>query len=492
LGEKGSLDMGAIVAVIDKRGKNATEAAVAMLKILEHKGIEAFGIASAKHVVIEKSTEALQSKNINSSVVVGHAFYRTIRTDKPQPVKLENATLVFEGRIYPTKSEISASEIFAQKHWQKEAIKNLFASEGFFAFAIARREEIIAGRDTMGIHPLHYGENFEFGALAPERKALWRIGIKGVNSFPPGHVALVNRKGFQFKPVRTLTYSRAKPTTMQVAVKQLQKLLLQSVNERVSGLREVAVAFSGGLDSGLIAFLAKNSGADVHLVHVGLKNHLETEYAKKVAEELKLPIHVHLYNEEDVEKILLRVLWLIEESDPVKASIGVPFYWTAEKTAEMSFKVMLAGQGADELFGGYKRYIDDYLRYGSEKTREILFRDVLKMYETNFERDFKICSFHDVELRLPFATYQIAKFASNLPVELKIKLPDDGLRKLVLRRAAENLGLPQLVAEKPKKAIQYATGISKVLKKLARKNKLSMNEYMQRIFQKVLKMMEYE
>lgn len=485
--------MGAIIAVIGKKGKNATETAVAMLKILEHKGIEAFGIASPKHVEIEKSIEALQSQNISSSVVIGQAFSRVFESDKLQPMQLENATLVFEGRIYPTESKISDAENFAQKLREKEAIENLFASEGHFAFAIAEPEKIVAGRDAMGIHPLYYGENFEFAALASERKALWRIGIKDVNSFPPGRVALVDIKGFQFKPVRTLTYSGAKSTTMQVAAKQLQKLLRRSVDGRVSGLREIAVAFSGGLDSGLIAFLAKNSGADVHLVHVGLRDQLETDYAKKVAEELKLPIHVQLYNEEDVEKTLLRVLWLIEESDPVKASIGIPFYWAAEKTAEMGFKVMLAGQGADELFGGYKRYADDYLRYGDEKVHEILFSDVVRMYETNFERDFKICNFHNLELLLPFATYQIAKFAINLPVELKIKLPDDGLRKLVLRRAAENLGLPQFIAERPKKAIQYATGISKVLKKLARKNQLPMNEYMQQIFHKALKeMMKYE
>jgi len=486
--------MGAIIAVIDKGGKNATRTAVAMLKIfLEHKGIEAFGIASSKQVRIEKSAEALNSQNIKSSMIIGQAFSETIRTDKPQPIKLDNATLVIGGRIYPTTSKISDAEVFAQRLCQKEAVRNLFASEGFFAFAIAKGEKIIAGRDAMGVHPFYHGENLEFVALASERKALWRIGIKDVNSFPPGHVALVDRQGFQFKPVKTLSFSGVKPVTMRVAATELQKLLRQSVSKRVSGLREVIIAFSGGLDSSVIAFLAKNSGADVHLIHVSLKNQLETEYAKKVAEELKLPIHVYLYNEEEVEKSLSSVFWLVEESDPVKASIGVPLYWAAEKTASMGFKIMLAGQGADEMFGGYKRYTDDYLRYGSEKTRLILLSDILKMYETNFERDFKICNFHNAELRLPFATYQIAKFAIDLPVKLKIKLPDDGLRKLVLRRAAEDLGLPKFVTERPKKAIQYATGISKVLKKFARKNKLSMSEYVQGIFQTVVKeMMERE
>jgi asparagine synthase (glutamine-hydrolysing) len=277
---------------------------------------------------------------------------------------------------------------------------------------------------------------------------------------------------------------------MQVAAKKLQKLLQHSVKERVSGLKEVAVAFSGGLDSSIIAFLAKNSDVDVHLIHVSLENQPETEQAKKEAEKLELPIHVYLYDREDVRKILPKILWLIEETDPIKASIGIPFYWTAEKTAEMNFKVLLAGQGADELFGGYQRYVHDYLTYGSEKLRETLFNDIIKMHETNFERDFKICNFHNVELRLPFATYQIAKFATDIPVELKIEMKDNGLRKLVLRQVAENLGLPQSIAKKPKRAIQYATGVNKTLKKLARTKGVSMKEYIQETFQTVLKKMK--
>jgi asparagine synthase (glutamine-hydrolysing) len=213
-----------------------------------------------------------------------------------------------------------------------------------------------------------------------------------------------------------------------------------------------------------------------------LVDHPETEEAKKAAEELKLPIQVYLFREADVGEIISKVVGLIEEPDPVKASIGVPFYWTAEKTAEAGFKVLLAGQGADELFGGYQRYINDYLSYGKEKVRRTIFDDAVKLHESNIERDVKICNFHDAELRLPFASYQIAEFATSLPVELKIERNADSLRKLVLRKVAENVGLPKSIADKPKKAVQYSTGINDALKNLAKKQKTTVKEYVYRLF----------
>jgi len=483
--------MGTIIALVNKKGENATEAAVAMLKILRHRSLEAYGIASPTIVKIEKSIEALQNQNVNSPVVVGHAFSKIFSWDKPQPISLEDATLVFDGRIYPTAIEIFDAEAVAKKLQQNhEEVKTIIKeTNGDFAFAVAEPERIIAGRDVMGIRPFYFGENMDFAALASERKALWRIGIKIVKSFPPGYVVLVDRNGFKFSLVKTLSYSKAKQMTMQVAAKKLQKLLQQSMKERVSGLKEVAVAFSGGLDSSIIAYLTKNLGVAVHLIYVSLRNQPEIEHAKKAAEELELPINVHLYDEEDVEKVLSMVLWLIEEPEPIKTSIGIPFYWTAEKTAKMNFKVMLAGQGADELFGGYKRYVSDYLRCGSEKVQKTIFKDTIKMHETNFERDFKICNFHNVELRLPFAAYQIAKFATDLPVELKMEKRENGLRKLVLRRAAENLGLPQSIVKKPKRAMQYTTGVDKTLKKLSNKAGLSLKEYLQKAFYTVSKKM---
>jgi len=214
-----------------------------------------------------------------------------------------------------------------------------------------------------------------------------------------------------------------------------------------------------------VAVLASKCPGNVQLIHVSLENQPETGEAKKAADDLNLPIQVYLFREADVEKVVSRVVGLIEEPDPVKASIGVPFYWTAEKTVEAGFKVLLAGQGADELFGGYQRYVNEYVLYGVEKVRRTMFDDVVKLHESNIERDVQICNFHDLELRLPFASYEIAEFALSLPVELKIEKKAGSLRKLVLRKVAENVGLPASISEKPKKAVQYSTGVKGALKK---------------------------
>jgi len=406
--------------------------------------------------------------------------------DKQRCVNLGDATVFFDGRIYSPTSGASGTEIIAEKLHQADHLKAseafLKEVEGDFTFILAEPERIIAGRDPVGVQPLYYGENQSIAAFGSNRKALWKLGIGEVKSFPPGHLAFVSREGFKFKPVKTLVYSEPKPVTMEKAAETLQEMLEKSVRKRVSGTKEVAVAFSGGLDSSVVAFLAKKCPVNVQLIHVSLENQPETEAAMEAAEKLDLPLQVHLFKESDVEAVLPKVVDLIEEPDPIKASIGVPFYWTAEKTAEAGFKVLLAGQGADELFGGYQRYVNEYLSHGTEKVRKNMFDDVVRLHESNLERDMKICSFHDAELRLPFGSYQIAEFAMALPVELKIEKRADSLRKLLLRKVAENMGLPASITEKPKKAVQYSTGINNALKKIAKKQKATVAEYVNKLF----------
>jgi asparagine synthase (glutamine-hydrolysing) len=425
-----------------------------------------------------KTTTAVLNKRDDNVTISSH--------DEQHCAHLGDATVIFDGRIYSPTLGASVTEFAANKLQQADRGKAseafLKEVEGDFSFIIAEPDRIIAGRDPIGVQPLYYGENRTLAALASNRKALWNLGIEETRSFPPGHLALVSREGFKFKPVKTLAYSQPKPVIMQEAAETLQKLLERSVRRRVSGMKDVAVAFSGGVDSSVVAFLASKCHVNVHLIHVSLENQPETEEARQAANDLNLPLQVFLFRETDVEKVVSKVVELIEEPSAVKASIGVPFYWTAEKTAEAGFKVLLAGQGADELFGGYQRYVNEYLLHGAERARKTMFDDVVTLHENNIERDVKICGFHNLELRLPFASYQIAEFAVTLPIELKIERNAASLRKLVLRKVAENMGLPPSITEKPKKAVQYATGINNALKKLAKKQKTTVTEYVKKLF----------
>jgi len=478
--------MAALIALIDKKSKDATEPAVNMLTALSSVSTEAFGIGSASQVKIERTTGALRKMNLKSHTIVGYRFSGTLHSDRPQPTLLEDATIAFDGRIYrpagPPKLKTLASK--PEEKTGERARIFIQKSSGDYAFAMATAGRLVAGRDPVGARPLYYGENARFAALASERKALWKIGINRVYSFPPGHIAVIDKNGFKYEPAKTLSYSEPKPMSMQAAAEKLEALLRNSTAQRVSALNGAAIAFSGGLDSSIIASLARESKLNVQLIHVSLEDQKETEHAKKAAEILKLPIHIRLLKQEDVEEVLPKVLWLIEEADPVKTSIGIPIYWAAEQAAEMGFKVMLAGQGADELFGGYRRYVDDYSLLGEEDVGKRMVCDIEGICETNLERDFKICNFHNVELRLPFATFEMAKFAVDLPIKLKIDPRQDSPRKLVLRKTAENMGLPRCVVQKSKKAMQYTTGVDKAIRRLAKRHGLALRDFLERAFQK--------
>jgi asparagine synthase (glutamine-hydrolysing) len=351
---------------------------------------------------------------------------------------------------------------------------------------------MVGGRDVMGARPLYWGENQDFSALASNRKALWRIGIKKTNSFPTGSVATLGSEGFKFKIVRSIVYSQEKQVTRQVAARKLEKLLQWSVKQRLLGVKEVAVAFSGGLDSSIVALLAGNIGIEVLLIHVALEGEAETDFAKEAAEQLKLPLCIRLCTERDVKRSMREVIRIAEDYDPVKVSIGIPIYFVAEKAAGMNCELLLAGQGADELFGGYKRYADEYVSQGNECVQETIFHDIVHIGEANLERDCKICKHFDVELRLPFATPEITDFAIKLPLELKMERKKNTLRKLILRQVAWNLKLPTDIVDRPKRAIQYSTGVSKVVRKIVRQNRMTTTEYFGRIFKDIFREVESE
>lgn len=473
------------VAVLDKNGDSTVEKVLDVLNSFDLWMPSHFGLISPKKCVFEKNVEIIKKQGLKSSTVAGYVTSKPKSTSDYEHLELDDEALLFEGRVYSPMPEISVTQQVAKAPLHCEAtLKTMMEqADGDYAFLIVKNGWVAAGRDPIGIQPLYYGENRDIAAFSTNKKALWKLGIENPQSFPPGNLAFVSKEGFKFKTIKTLTFTKPKQITMDDAANRLQSLLEESIKRRVTGLKEVAVAFSGGLDSSVVAFLANKCEVKVTLLHVSLENQPETEEAMKAADELDLPLHVDLFKDSDVEAVLPKVVELIEDPDPIKASIGVPFYWVAQKAAEANFKFVLAGQGADELFGGYQRYVTEFCRDGGEAVRKTMNCDVVRVHESNLERDLKITGFHNVELRVPFASFDLMEFALGLPVELKIESKTDTLRKLVLRKMALNAGLPTSIARKPKKAVQYSTGINDAIKRIAKTHEKTVNEYIDEIFQ---------
>jgi asparagine synthase (glutamine-hydrolysing) len=400
-------------------------------------------------------------------------------------VQLDNTSTVFEGITYTsTNKENFAQEVDKKFHNETQLQTFIEKTDGDYAAFMVKNEEIIAVRDPTGAQPLYYGETKEIAAFASNRKTLGQLEIDDILSFPPGNLCSLTKVGFQFKPIKTFTYAEPIQISMNDATLNVQKFLEKAIEARVAGLKEVAVAFSGGIDSSLIAYMASKYGVKINLIHVSLENEPEIETAFEASEKLDLPMQVYLFKESDVERTLPQIVELIEDDNPVKAAIGIPVYWAAQKAQEAGYTVLLAGQGADELFGGYQRYVNEYCSDGTEKVRQTMFDDVVKIHENNLERDKKICINVDVDLRLPFCSFDLAQFALSLPVDLKFEQKQDSLRKLALRKVALDLGLPMSIVNKPKKAVQYSTGINNAIKRIAQKNDQTVNEYITKFSKK--------
>jgi asparagine synthase (glutamine-hydrolysing) len=486
------MKMGTLIAAVNKKKENVVPMIISMLLELAHRGNNGCGISTSSQVTKTATNRELDNIDWKSDIALGHNFSFILPKDQQQPVKGNRFTIVFEGRFYPSPNPPEPSEVqeiveFLSNKPLDKANLIIKKKEGSYVFAIVKQDRLIVGRDVFGAIPLYYGENETVCAVASERKSLWKIGLRNVKSFPPGQLANVNKQGFSFHSVKQLRIPPKQKLDIETAIQALQTLLMESTRKQVSDLESVGVAFSGGVDSSIIAVLAKHVGINVQLISVGLENQLDVMFTKQAAEVLDLPIHIQTYNMRELQEIFEKVLWLTEEINPINATIAVPFFWLAETSRKLGHPVLLAGQGADELFGGYQKYLTEYKKSGAEGVEQKMFIDIKNSYSTNFQRDNQVCAYHAVELRLPFIDRAVVDFALRLPIRFKINSSEDKLRKQILRRVAHNIGIPSFIADKPKKAIQYTTGVTKALNHIAKNNNLTLREYTQQKYYKIYK-----
>jgi asparagine synthase (glutamine-hydrolysing) len=181
--------------------------------------------------------------------------------------------------------------------------------------------------------------------------------------------------------------------------------------------------------------------------------------------------------------LLDEVVMSVEEPNPMNVGIAYPFHWAAKLAYNNGYQTLHSGNGADELFGGYKRYHTEFLKGGD--VDRMIFDDTTNSWKKNFQRDTKTCLDQGVRLILPFTHPSINNLGLSIPASLKVSSEPNCVRKRILRKLAKRDGILDEIADRPKKAAQYSTGVDKTLRKIAKSRGLSLRELVQSRFEEV-------
>lgn len=236
--------------------------------------------------------------------------------------------------------------------------------------------------------------------------------------------------------------------------------VLVSILRNLKCRENSAIAFSGGLDSGILAYIFKDCAPSLYTV--GVEDSKDFENAKSAANALGMPLKLIEINEFDILEGILFLKRIEPDINAVEISFELPLYFVCSNADE---RTVYTGQGSDELFGGYHKYLEN---------RKLMKEDLKKLLEKTRPREIKISTLLGKELVTPYLDSKIMEFAANLPMEMKIR---NGVRKWVLREAARILGVPEEIANREKKAAQYGSGIWKMMKKMAKERGQSVEEF---------------
>lgn len=352
--------------------------------------------------------------------------------------------------------------------YQDKGIDMLEDLNGIFAFALfdIENNRYIIGRDHMGIIPLYMGYD-KTGQLyvASELKALEGF-CPNIKEFPAGHY-LDSREGEvkQWYKRDWMTYDNVKDNSTDIDV--LRKGLEDAVHRQLMSDVPYGVLLSGGLDSSIISAVAKKFAArrvendneteawwpQLHSFAIGLKGAPDLIAARKVAEYIGTVHHEINFTVEEALDALSDVIYHIETYDVTTVRASTPMYLLARFIKSMGVKMVLSGEGSDEIFGGYLYFhkAPDAKALHEETVRKL---DKLHLYDCL--RANKTLSAWGVEGRVPFLDKEFMDIAMRINPADKMCGRNGKIEKHILRQAFEGY-LPESVTWRQKE--QFSDGV---------------------------------
>jgi len=375
-----------------------------------------------------------------------------------QPIKgTKTACMVHNGEIYnhqELRDGILKDHIFRTKS-DSEVIVHLYEEfgydfchllEGDFAFVVVDGDDFIAGRDPMGVKPLYYGLD-ERGRIyfSSEMKPI-ADQCKTFSTFPPGHI-YTQKTGFvkYYKPV----YEDYTKATKDLDLSEIRDALTEATRKRLMSDVPIGVLLSGGLDSSLTSSIAARllaeKGKRLHSFSIGLdKDAPDAAAARKVAAFLGTEHHeIHFTIEQGIE-ILDKLIWHLETYDVTSVRASTPMYFLSKAITDLGIKVVLSGEGADEIFGGYL-----YFRNApsTEEFQKETIERVQKLFTADLLRADKSTMAHGLEARVPFLDKDFLDVSMLIKAEEKQPKTYDGVEKYILRKAFDTPDQPYLPQE---------------------------------------------
>ena len=493
-----------IAGILNKNNQGVTEDLILMLSCMHNRGPDGVAIQVGQNKPNSLESYELSVPYIDGRFGLGHVRLAIVGGQLGrQPFTSCDGRLTLEhnGEIYNYKqirnklrtdhdfASTSDSEVIlhfleeklAQSGSLLKALRKMARIlDGVYSIAVKDHKtgEIALVRDLLGVRQLYYSEDSEQVTFASEQKAIWLLGgNKSVRRVMPGHAVIITNKGnlTEYRiaePPRTLDSNRSsfRYNTLEGAIRAYKRALMLSMKKRTEGLDKIGIIFSGGIDSVLVAWLAKDLVKEVICYNAGTLDSSDILFADKVAKELQLTLKVNVITKRSTQEMLPKIIHAIEERDSLQVEVALPIYSAMALAKKDHVKVVFSGQGTDEILGGYSWYPSIVAKEGYSSLRNHMIEDLFLLYKETLEREDKTTMAHGIEMREPYLDRQVIKTAFDINPKLNVRGPNDYLGKHVHRKLAAELGIPNEIAYRNKAAAQHGSGIHFLIDEIAREN----------------------